>query len=215
MCGGYRLEADAEDLAEFFEAEMGQLELPLKVERFPGQTGTIVVERQAASGERQRLLGPARWGLVPRWARSEDIGNKLYNARSESLEDKPSFRESFRKRRCLVPVSAFYEWRKRDGGRGSERHEFGPTEQGLLALAGLWDNWRDAEGRKVGTFTVITTAADAVVEPVHHRMPLIVPRAQFGPWLMPGPLSPDVLGALRMHGPTSAVTALAATASAC
>jgi putative SOS response-associated peptidase YedK len=198
MCGGYELTADPEALVEAFKVQPEQLDLQLfgaspagsptapqsahVAELFPGMSAPIVVARTASDGSLTRHLGLARWGLIPFWAKDPNIGRKLFNARSDGLSDKPSFRGAFRERRCLIPVSAFYEWRRDEQGK-SQRFRFRPRHGAFLALAGLWETWRDAAGNKVGSFTVVTTDANDVVSPIHERMPVILAEGGHDLWL--------------------------------
>lgn len=185
MCASYTLDADVDDIVEAFEVDDKQPDLPelLPGELFPRQSAPIVVTRDTPEGPR-RVLGLARFGLVPYWAKELAIGNKLFNARAETLRDKPAFRESFERRRCLVPVSGFYEWQKDAAGK-SHRYRFAPAGGGLWALAGLWSSWRSPEGEKVGSFTIITTRPNGVVAPIHDRMPVVLPEAGHAAWLSP------------------------------
>jgi putative SOS response-associated peptidase YedK len=181
VCGGYELEADPEALVAAFRVDISQLDLPLPRELFPRMKAPIVVARARADGASERLLGLARWGLVPPWAKDEREGDKLFNARAESLRERPSFREAFRERRCLVPVSAFYEWQK--GAGKSQRFRIAPHEGRFWALAGLWSNWLTPAGQKVGSFTIVTTEPNGVIATIHGRMPVVLPEAAHDSWL--------------------------------
>jgi putative SOS response-associated peptidase YedK len=131
----------------------------------------------------RRVLRMVRWGLVPFWARDESIGNRMINARCESLDRNAAFREAFEQRRCLVPVSGFYEWSR----EGSVRvpHYIERSDGEPFALAGLWARWRPrAEGlQPLDSCTIITTRANALVAPIHDRMPVILPQEAYGAWL--------------------------------
>lgn len=151
-----------------------------------------------------------RWGLVPRWASDPAIGDRLINARAETVAEKPSFRDAWRKRRCLIPVAAFYEW-KRVGSR-REPWAFGPgpaagPEAEVLWLGGLHESWKSPDGSRLATFAIVTTAANEVVAPVHDRMPVVVDGADRRAWIgldsargpsfPEGLLSPAPAGSLR------------------
>jgi len=125
---------------------------------------------------RQNEAAMVRWGLVPRWAKDPAIGVKMKNARAESVADKPSFREAYRKRRCLVPANGFYEW-KPEGGR-KQPYYIHPSGGALFAFAGLWEQWNDLQ-----TCTVITTDANEKMAQVADRMPVIVSPAEYSTWL--------------------------------
>jgi putative SOS response-associated peptidase YedK len=122
-----------------------------------------------------------RWGLVPHWAKDPTIGNRLANARGESVAEKPAFREAFRKRRCLVPADGFYEWKTE--GRTKQPYYFSRVSGEPLALAGLWESWRAPDGSILRTVGLITTAANALMEPIHERMPVILEPEDWAGWL--------------------------------
>jgi len=155
----------------------------------PTQVVPVIVDR----GERKMEL--LRWGLIPAWARDEKIGNRLINARAETLLQKPGFRDAYRKRRCLVPADGFYEWKKTPEGklphfvRMKSRRPFG--------MAGLWETWSKGGGDEIRTFTIITTEPNDVVGEVHDRMPAIVAAAYYDSWLAGESTGPEELqGAL-------------------
>lgn len=129
-----------------------------------------------------------RWGLVPSWAKETEIGNRMINARAETLTEKPSFREAFQKRRCLIPSSGFYEWAKASGkGSAKQPFYFFLKERDVFGFAGLWEEWLDKEtGELLETFTIITTAANAVLKPVLDRMPVIIKAESYDEWLDEG-----------------------------
>ena len=133
-----------------------------------------------------RVLGTAKWGLVPRWARSPVIGARTFTARAETLASKPTYRAAYRRRRCLIPVDGFYEW-----GPGTETKQpwfIYARDQAPLVVAGLWECWRlPGEGiDELRTCTVITVPANKDLLPVHHRMPAILPSEAWADWLDPG-----------------------------
>lgn len=134
--------------------------------------------------EGQRLALPARWGLIPSWAKDDGIAQHTFNARTETLSEKPSFRAAFKKRRCIIPATAFYEWRAIPGQRMKERLRFEASDGQPLALAGLWEHWKRPEtGEPVESFTIITTAANDFMAPVHDRMPVILGDEEMEIWL--------------------------------
>jgi putative SOS response-associated peptidase YedK len=122
-----------------------------------------------------------RWGLVPYWAKDLSIGAKLINARSDSVADKPAFRDALEKRRCIVPASGFFEWQ----GPGASKTPWYITSAGgePLSFAGLWERWRNPEGEWIRSATIITTDANEALRPLHHRMPVILGRAELDRWL--------------------------------
>jgi putative SOS response-associated peptidase YedK len=146
----------------------------------PGDHG-IVVRFNPDTGRRHADL--LQWGLIPRWTKDPSIGAKLYNARAETLHQKPAFRGAFAHRRCIVPASEFIE-RKTIGKPRGRKYAFGRADGSHLALAGLWEGWRDpSTGQWIKTYTVITTDANAIVAEVHHRMPVILDPDQWPVWL--------------------------------
>ncbi|MDA8228807.1 MAG: SOS response-associated peptidase [Desulfitobacterium hafniense] len=122
-----------------------------------------------------------RWGLIPYWAKDMSIGNKLINARAETLEEKPSFRKSLEQKRCLVLADGFYEWKNE--GRVKRPYRFTLQDGGTFAFAGLWDSWLSSTGQKLDSFTIITTTPNKLVEPIHNRMPVILPQDMESVWL--------------------------------
>jgi putative SOS response-associated peptidase YedK len=136
-----------------------------------------------SDGER-RVIDRLRWGLIPRWATDASIGTRLVNARSESVADKPAFRDAFRWRRCLVPAGGFYEWQRTAAGRLP--HWIHPGGEASLIFAGLWESWRpDPEAEPLETFTILTTCANEFMRPLHDRMPVILDEAARAIWLDP------------------------------
>jgi hypothetical protein len=135
-----------------------------------------VLRRNPQTG--QRSLGILRWGLVPRWAKDASGAAKLMNARADGVAEKPSFREAFAKRRCLIPADGFYEWRQ-EGAR-KQPYAVALRDGALMALAGLWEGWQQPDGTWLRTFTIITTDANAKQALVHHRMPVILPPRGLG-----------------------------------
>jgi len=179
MCGRYTIKASKKQIEEEFKASINQE--PLLKARYniaPTQIVAVVVE---VRGER-RLCG-FRWGLIPSWAKDESIGNKLINARAETLAEKPSFKNAFRSRRCLVAASGFYEWQKKGAGPKQPVYFYLP-EREVVGFAGLWEEWIDREtGECVESCTIITTEANELVEPVHERMPVILKPENYDEWL--------------------------------
>lgn len=128
-----------------------------------------------------RELAMLRWGLIPFWAKDEKIGYRTINARAETVAEKPAFRAAFRRRRCLVPASGFYEWTK--GAAGKQPWHFTLEDGAPMSFAGLWERWEPDDGADLETFTIIVTEANDSVRPYHHRMPVILAPASWDPWL--------------------------------
>lgn len=144
----------------------------------PSQSALVV--RPDKDGNREAVL--LRWGLIPFWAKDPKIGYKMINARSETAAEKPAFRAAWKKRRCLVAVSGFYEWRKQAQGP-KQPYAIALKDQSVFAIAGLWESWRDADGNPLETCTLLTTGPNALMEEIHHRMPVILDPEQFDQWL--------------------------------
>ena len=163
----------------------------------------IAVVRDTAAGADVAMLS---WGLVPFWAKERSIGNRLTNARAESAHEKPAFRAAFQKRRCLIPADGFYEWQVVSGTARKQPWFVQRADGGVFALAGLWERWQPAEGEPVETCTVLTTAANALMAPIHDRMPVIIDVAAYTEWLSPLS-SGDRARALLQPWAASAMTA--------
>lgn len=178
MCGRFTNSAKAQDVEREFK--VGRVNLKVFAPRYniaPSQMIAAVLETQGT-----RAVEELRWGLVPAWAKDDAIGDKLINARAETLAEKPSFKNAFRARRCIIPASGFYEWQK--GKSGSQPFYFYLKDRDVFGFAGLWEEWTDKEtGEVVETCTIITTAANDVLKPVHHRMPVILKAADYDQWL--------------------------------
>lgn len=144
-------------------------------------TAMIYTVIETSKGERRLAL--RKWGLVPTWAKDPSIGNKAFNARLETLNEKASFKNAARFRRCLVPIDGYYEWQQLERGK-QPWFIHGLGRKGLV-LAGLYETWRDVEGRALETTTVITTAATEATEHIHSRRPLVVPKEHWDEWLDP------------------------------
>ena len=145
-----------------------------------------------------------RWGLVPSWAKDISIGSRMINARAETLAERPSFRAAFRRRRCLVIADSFYEW-KRDGLRRTPMRISLESGQ-LFAFAGLWESWTAPNGRRILSCTIITTAANQLIAPIHDRMPVILPPEAEPAWLDPRIQDPDALSDLLAPYPPELMT---------
>jgi putative SOS response-associated peptidase YedK len=181
MCGRYANASSREELnAQFDLAWEGALSPHYNIA--PSQIVAIVrAGESAAAHEEQRELAFVKWGLIPSWAKEPDIGVRLINARAETLAEKPAFRNAWRRRHCLVPASAFYEWKGPPGHK--QPWCIRMADGAPFGMAGLWERWKDPSGHTVETCTIITTEANALVAKLHDRMPLIIPRAEYAAWL--------------------------------
>ena len=147
------------------------------------------------TNEEPRHLSLLRWGLIPSWSKDESIANKLINARADGVADKPSFRSAFKRRRCIVPASGFYEWQKGDGKAKTPMY-IQVKDQDLFGMAGLWEIWNSPQGDEIHTFTIITTDANDFMAPIHNRMPVILHKDDYDLWLEPKEVPADKLQAL-------------------
>ena len=166
MCGRYALHAHPDVVA----LQFGLVSIPLFEPRYNiAPASKVLIVRNAGAA----LL---RWGLVPGWAKEPSLTAKLNNARAETVAQKPSFRDAYRKRRCLIPASGFYEWRAESGRK--QPYYVSPASGELFAFAGLWEKWQDLE-----TCAIITTEANEKMRAVHDRMPVLVTHADYARWL--------------------------------
>lgn len=178
MCGRYLLQRAPGALARLFETVNPTPNHPPSWNIAPTQM-SLVVRRHPQSGARH--LDALRWGLVPRRAKDTAGAARLMNARSEGIAAKPSFREAFTARRCLVAMDGFYEWRAQ--GAGKQAYAVALRSGAPMAVAGLWEGWKQPDGGWLRTFTIITTTANAKLSLVHERMPAILPPDAWEEWL--------------------------------
>ncbi|MEQ8443134.1 MAG: SOS response-associated peptidase [Alphaproteobacteria bacterium] len=183
MCGRYSLTTPVEGLRRLFGFDRIP-NLPARYNIAPTQAVLAVRMEGAPGQDLKRDCFMARWGLIPGWAKDASIGAKMINARSETVREKPSFRTAFRRRRCLIPADAFYEWKTIAGQKQPYRIAFEDAQ--VFAFAGLWERWQGADGSDVETCSIVTTEANETLTPLHHRMPVILDDAAFAPWLEGG-----------------------------
>jgi putative SOS response-associated peptidase YedK len=196
MCGRFTQQRPTSELAEIFGAEdLADLDGG-RFNVAPTDQAAVVVQR-----DEQRAVTAYRWGLIPHWSESPKTGNRMFNARAESLDRNPAFRYAFQKRRCLVPVDAFYEWRRERDARGKEvRQPFAILrEDGRpMALAGLWAGWKDDDtGEIIRSFTIVTTGPNELMRLIHDRMPVVVPESAWDTWLDPTASTAPALAELK------------------
>ncbi|HEU0215934.1 MAG TPA: SOS response-associated peptidase [Stellaceae bacterium] len=153
----------------------------------------------------QRRLDVVRWGLVPYWAKDIKIGYSTFNARSEEVETKPAFREAFRRRRCLVPLDSYYEWKKL-GGKDKQAYAIARGDGAPLAMAGLWETWRSPAGEVVRSATIVTCPPNELCAQLHDRMPVIPPTEAWPLWLGEAEADIDRLRALLLPCPAAWLT---------
>lgn len=181
MCGRYTLSAGHEALARVFLAEFAeelQTSWKPRYNISPGSGIVAVLEDRDKGGRKADVF---HWGLVPSWAKDANIGYKLTNARAETIRDKPSYRDAYRYRRCLVPANGFYEWDRSVFPR--QPYFFKPTDSEFMAMAGIWEHWLHPSGSEILSVSLITTSANDLVGKIHHRMPVIVQQDDWAKWL--------------------------------
>ncbi len=219
MCGRFVSTATPAEVAEYFGAEPQGNLAPPEPNYNTAPTDDIYVVYE--SGE-TRTLDAFHWGLVPFWAKDPSIGNRMINARAEGLATQNAYRHAFRKRRCLIPADGFYEWKKVPGQKTKQPYFISRADGEPVAFAGLWEVWRggptdDTDAREDGerlrqheptlrSCTIVTTDANALVEPLHDRMPVVLPPSAWDQWLDPTNDDLDALGQLLVPAPSELLT---------
>lgn len=193
MCGRYATSRTTAALNQEFEIDLAHslADIEADYNAAPTKQLPIVVER-LTEGSPTRQLRLARWGLVPSWAKDQSIGNKMINARAETIAEKPSFRQAYAKRRALVPADGYYEWYSSTTASGTAHKQpfyIVPKDRSILAMAGLYEFWKNpANNEWLMSFTIMTTSAHDDLGHIHDRMPLYVPPESYGAWLGSGPI---------------------------
>ncbi len=192
MCGRFNQKLTSAELSQV-GAELGQAAaLP------PSNYNVAPTQRAVAiTGVDPRMAGSYRWGLIPFWAKDAKIGSRMFNARAETVATKPAFRAAFRGRRCIVPASGFYEW-KRVGSRKEPQYIY-RTDGEIMGFAGLWESWSGPKGEEhdpVESFSILTTEPNAQLREIHDRMPVILEKSDWDAWLDPNNKDLDALQSL-------------------
>jgi putative SOS response-associated peptidase YedK len=203
MCGRVRLSSDVSEIKLVFSIPPHR-----PTPNFPpswnvAPTDPLPIVRFDPKA-RERSLDVMRWGLVPFWAKDLKVGFANINAKAEGIESKPAFREAFQRRRCLVPVNNFYEWKKI--GAGKQPYAIALADRGLMALAGLWENWRSPAGEWVRSFAIVTTRPNELCAELHDRMPVVLARDNWPEWLGEEPAGAPELKALLAPYPSEELT---------
>lgn len=190
MCGRFARRSTQEVLADWFGVELEDMPWFAPSYNVAPQSTQPVVRLNHDTGKPEFAL--MRWGLVPYWAKDPKIRYTTINARAEEVEKKPHYRDAVKKRRCLVPADAFYEWQKL-GGKTKKPFAFGLKSGEPYAFAALWERWKPKEGEPLETFTILTTDPNELAEAVHDRMPVILEPRDYERWMEPGdPVRPPV-----------------------
>jgi len=215
MCGRFSQRFEGRKLVIRYQASNRNFEFIPNQDICPTQLAPVVVMEG-----NERLLKSMKWGIIPSWAKDPKIGNKCFNARAETVEEKASFKSSFKSRRCLVPVDSFYEWRKEEiyrevraaekkhfrveeervasGEWIKKKYQFKVAGEMIFSLAGLWARWRAPDGKEIDSFTILTTEPNELMAQYHNRMPVILSQEQEEAWMDPSFANPVLVkGMLR------------------
>jgi putative SOS response-associated peptidase YedK len=204
MCGRFQASSSPAELARWFKTTGAVPNVRQRYNAAPTQDLPVVL-RDPESAERR--LEALRWGLIPFWAKDAKIAYSTINAMAETVAIKPAFRDALKSRRCLVPADGFYEWHKIDA-KTKQPYRFVMADGSPMAFAGLWERWRDpANGETVRSFTIVTTAPNALCAPIHNRMPVILDPADFPAWLGETTATPGELQALLRPYPAERMEA--------
>jgi len=201
MCGRFTLTATPTDIKEAFPDVEVPADLAPRFNIAPSQNVAVIANTGVSRIELYR------WGLIPCWAKDPAIGDRLINARAETLAEKPSFARVYRRRRCLVLADGFYEWKQEPGTRPKTPMYVRLASGRPFAFAGLWDVWEPPEGEPVFSCAIVTTAPNALMQVIHNRMPVILAPEVYRRWLEPAEVAPDRLNDLLVPFPADAMTA--------
>jgi putative SOS response-associated peptidase YedK len=203
MCGRFTLTISPEQLQQTIPGLITPAGMAPRYNIAPSQPVAVV------PNDGLNKLDFYTWGLIPSWAKDPSIGSRMINARGETLAEKPSFRSAFRRRRCLIPADGFYEWKQNPGSKTKTPMYIRLKSGEPFAFAGLWESWDDPDGSNILSCTIITTTPNPLMEPIHNRMPVILPSTAYARWLEPGEVNPAQLQELIQPYPAEAMTAYA------
>ena len=196
MCGRFTLASDTETMTQGFLDFAMPMNLSPRYNISPTQD-VAVIANTPTDTEIDPEMGQVaffHWGLIPSWAKDPKIGNRMINARSETLSEKPSFRSAYKRRRCLILADGYYEWKQVPGDRRKQPVYIRLQSQKPFALAGLWEVWQiEGMDEPLRSCTIITCPPNTLLEKIHHRMPVILPQGAYAEWLSPDERSADVL----------------------
>jgi putative SOS response-associated peptidase YedK len=196
MCGRYSFAIEDELIRERFGVSVRNAVYKARYNCAPSQDLAVI------STEDPAVISFYRWGLIPFWAKDPSIGNKLINARTETIIVKPSFKQAFRMRRCLVLSDGFFEWKK---SNGKTPYRVCLQDYAPFTMAGIWEKWKNQDGEVIRSFSIITTHANSLVEEIHDRMPVILKREDEKKWLSSAP-EEELLGLLQPFPPERMIT---------
>ncbi|HBX68987.1 MAG TPA: hypothetical protein DEH25_06305 [Chloroflexi bacterium] len=204
MCGRFTLTVDPADLQEAFPwVAFPQQSFQPRYNIAPSQPVAVI----ANTGDNK--LDFFTWGLVPFWAKDPSIGSRMINARAETLAEKPSFKNAFKRRRCLILADGFYEWQQIPGEKAKTPMYIHLKDGKAFAFAGLWEEWNSPDGSQILSAAIITTSPNELMAPIHNRMPVILPESAYGMWLTPGETDTQKLSPLLRPYPAQALEAYA------
>jgi putative SOS response-associated peptidase YedK len=195
MCGRFTLTIDPSLLQEAFPWAVIPNDLAPRYNIAPSQPIAVIPN----TGD--NLLSFYKWGLIPSWSKDPSIGERMINARSETLAEKPSFRNAYRRRRCLILADGFFEWKQNPVMKSKQPIYIRLINARPFAFAGLWESWSAPDGSEVRTCTIITTQPNSLLEPIHNRMPVILNPEVYNKWLNPSDMLPSQLNELLVSYP--------------
>ena len=201
MCGRFTLTIDPAHLQEAFPWAVIPNDLIPRYNIAPSQPVAVILN----TGD--NALAFYKWGLIPSWSKDPAIGDRMINARSESLAEKPSFRNAYRRRRCLILADGFYEWKQNPSSKSKQPVYIRFYDERSFAFAGLWELWHSPDGSEIRSCTIITTQPNSLLEPIHNRMPVILPPEDYKQWLDTEDQHPDQLNKLLVPYPADEMIA--------
>jgi putative SOS response-associated peptidase YedK len=202
MCGRFTLTIDPSHLQEAFPWAVIPNDLAPRYNIAPSQPVAVIPN----TGD--SLLSFYKWGLIPSWSKDPSIGERMINARSETLAEKPSFRNAYRRRRCLILADGFFEWKQNPGMKSKQPIYIRLIDARPFAFAGLWESWSPPDGSELRTCTIITTQPNSLLEPIHNRMPVILNPEVYNKWLNPNDMLPSQLNELLVSYPADEMIAI-------
>lgn len=174
MCGRFSFSLKDKIIEEIFDVDIGYEIITARYNCAPSQKLAVI------TNEDPKRINYYKWGLIPHWSKDIRIGNKMINAKAETIFEKPAFRNAIKQRRCLIPADSFYEWKQ---DKEKIPYRILMKDESPFAMAGIWERWIDAEGKPLHTFSVITTEANEMMKELHHRMPVIIDLSNKTKWL--------------------------------
>lgn len=201
MCGRFTMTIDPEHLQEAFPWAIIPNDLTPRFNIAPSQPVAVIPN----NGDNR--VSMYKWGLIPSWSKDPSIGDRMINARAETLAEKPSFRNAYRRRRCLILADGFYEWQQNPGMKTKQPVYIRLRDNHPFAFAGLWELWNSPDGSEIRSCTIITTQPNSLLEPIHNRMPVILHQDNYSLWLSSEDQLPSALNNLLVPYPSSEMTA--------